>query len=86
MSDKPKTPRAQCDIWLMIDGDGEYVASHDEETLSELYSEHVGGVPANCRTIHLSLSTPLPCGVEAFAKLPDEADAEDGVELAVTAS
>jgi hypothetical protein len=43
------------EIWAMVNEDGEYVATHDEDNLSDLYSDCVGGTPANCRTVKLTL-------------------------------
>jgi hypothetical protein len=83
MPDKPKTPCAQCKIWLMIDDGGEYVACHEEETLAELYSEQIGSAPANCRTVKLNLSVPLPRGVEVSADLPEDAQPGEAMSLVI---
>ena len=74
MSDKEKLPveRAQCEIWLLVNSDGGYVVSHDEDQVSDLYNDEIGGVPANCRTIHISLSVPLPRGIEVSAEVPED--------------
>jgi hypothetical protein len=85
MSDPTQSPtsdRASLDVWLMVNEDGEYVATHDEDNLTELYDDCVGGAPANCRTVHLSLSVPLPRAIDASAELPD--DAQPGASLALT--
>jgi hypothetical protein len=81
MSDKPKTPRAQCEIWLMVNEDGDYVASHTDSGLTELYDDCIG-VMADRRTIHLSLSVPLPQPVSVSAEIPE--DARPGASLALT--
>jgi hypothetical protein len=78
----PQSENASLDVWLMVNDDGEYVATHDEDNLTELYDDCVGGTPANCRTVHLSLSVPLPRAVSVSAELPK--DARPGAALALT--
>jgi hypothetical protein len=83
MSQRTEKPTAALEIRAMVNGDGEYVATHDEDNLSDLYDDCVGGTPANCRTVKLTLTVPLPCGVEVSAELPDAADGETAITLTV---
>jgi hypothetical protein len=77
------TEQAALEIWAMVNEDGEYVATHDEDNLEDLYSDCIGGTPRNCRTVKLTLIVSLPRGVEASAELPDD-DADGETELALT--
>jgi hypothetical protein len=83
MANKPDIPRADLDVWLMVNEDGEYVASHDEDNLSELYDDYVGGSSANLRTIRLSLSVPLPQPVNVSVELPDVPQPGEPLSLVV---
>jgi hypothetical protein len=83
MTNKPETPRAACDIYLMINSDGEYVATHNGDYVNELYGDEIGGTPDNVRTIHLTLSVPLPYGVEASATIPDDVQSGDALTVTV---
>ena len=74
--------KAALEIWAMVNEDGEYVASHDEDSLGDFYADSIGGTPRNCRTVKLTLYVSLPRGVEVSAELPDDADGE--TELALT--
>ncbi len=74
--------RAQCEVYLMINEDGEYVVSNDADAVRDLYDDSIGGTPANVRTYALTLSVPLPAGVVASATLPE--DAQPGDVLTVT--
>ena len=59
MSQHTEKPAAALEIWAMVNDDGEYVATHDEDNLSDLYDDCVGGTPANCRSVKLTLTVPL---------------------------
>ena len=83
MPQRTEKPTAAIEIWAMVNGDGEYVATHDEENLSDLYNDCVGGMPANCRTIKLTLTVSLPQSVEVSAELPDAADDETEIKLTI---
>jgi hypothetical protein len=75
--------KAALEIWAMVNEDGEYVASHDEDSLTELYDDSIGGTPRNCRTVKLTLTVSLPRGVEVSAELPDDANGETELALSV---
>ena len=70
MSQRIEKPVAFLEIWAMVNDDGEYVATHDEENLSDLYGDCIGGTPANLRSVKLTLTVPLPRSVEATASSP----------------
>lgn len=83
MSEHTEKPRAEVDAFIMVDENGDFVVTGDEDELTELWGDRVGGTPTNSRTFHLSVSVPLPYTVEARAELPDEIDG-DAVELKVS--
>jgi hypothetical protein len=83
MLQRTEKPTAAVEIWAMVNGDGEYVATHDEENLSDLYSDCIGGAPTNCRTVKLTLTVSLPQGVEVSAELPDAADGKTEIMLTI---
>lgn len=82
MAEHTEKPTAQCEIFLMVDDDGDYVATHDETFLAELYSDNIGGSATNARTFKLSLTVPLPYTVEVSGSVPDTGD--DAAEIALT--
>jgi hypothetical protein len=77
-----QTEKAALEIWVTVNEDGEYVASHDEDNIGDLYSDCVGGTPRNCRTVKLTLIVSLPCGVQVSGEVPDDA-AGDAIALTV---
>lgn len=74
--------RKECEVFLIVNGEGEYVATHDREMLAERFDAHIGRVPENSRTIQLTVSVPLPQTVGATAIIPD--DAKSGDDITVT--
>lgn len=82
MADQQVKPTATIEIYAMINSEGEYVATHDEDRLTEEYGECVGGTPTDCRSIKLSLTVPLPTYVEVSGTIPDTTD--DAAEIALT--
>jgi hypothetical protein len=82
MAEHTEKPTATAEIWLMIDDDGDYVATHDVDRLTDEYTDNIGGSATNTRTIKLSLTVPLPYTVEISGAVPDTAD--DAAEIALT--
>lgn len=88
MTEHTEAPRAHCDVYLMINEDGEYVAIDDPDALTERYDDCVGGTPVNVRTVRtvrLTLSVPLPRGVEASAVIPHSVKLGDALAVTVQA-
>ena len=83
MSQHTEKPTAALEIWAMVNEDGEYVATHDEDNLSDLYSDCIGGTPANCRSVKLTLTVPLPRGVEATGFIPEDHEESAAITLTV---
>jgi hypothetical protein len=83
MTQRTEKPTAALEIWAMVNEDGEYVATHDEDNLSDLYDDCIGGTPTNCRTVKLNLTVPLPQPIEVSGEVPDAADGETGIALTV---
>jgi hypothetical protein len=71
----------EVEAWVIVDGDENYVVSHDEESAAEKYGEDVGDAHATPRrTIKVKLTVPVPEVVELEAIIPEEAG---GTELRV---
>lgn len=69
------------EIFLMVDQDGDYIATHDEDSLSEVWDNYVGGSPSGLKTVKLNLTAPLPVSLEVSGEIA--ADQVDG-EIALT--
>jgi hypothetical protein len=64
MPQHTEPPKAALEIWVMVNEDGEYVATHDEDSIDDFYSDSIGGTPRNCRTVKLTLIVAPPQGVD----------------------
>lgn len=47
-------------ILILVNTDGDFVASHDADLLDELFDEHIGGTRVGNRTLTLELEIPEP--------------------------
>ena len=69
------------EVWVLVDEDGNSVASHDREKLKELYEDEVGELGGQCtRIIRATINVPTPRHVDLIGVVPDEAS---GGELKV---
>jgi hypothetical protein len=61
--------------YLLIDEEGDYVATHDESLLEELYDEHVcnGNSSRPRRIICVELQMALPAVTTIYGEIPPEA-------------
>lgn len=84
MTQQQEKPTADLDIWLLVDQDGDFVLSKDEDDLGEQWSDQIGGTPLNSRTVKLTLTMTLPFTIEARGVLPDTTD--DAAEIKLTVS
>ena len=52
----------KCEVWLLVDEDGDYVSSTDPDLLAEQYEESVGEIDKaqGLRRIKLTVEVPLP--------------------------
>lgn len=58
------------EVWILVNQDGEYVATHDADTLSEKYEESIGEtVDADgLRKVKVVVKIPLPTVIEVAGK------------------
>ncbi len=70
------------EVWVLIDDDGNYVASDDADLLNERYEETVQevNVAAGTRRVKITLKVPLPTQIEVTGEV---AVTEEVGELAV---
>ncbi len=56
----------EVEVWVLIDSNGDYVASDDADLLNERYEERVQEVSAaeGTRRIKITLKVPLPAVIE----------------------
>lgn len=68
---------ATVEVWVLVDDNGDCVASHDEEQLVELYESCVQSVShANgLRRVKVILTVPLPEIVRGTGTVPQEGTA-----------
>lgn len=54
------------EVWVLVDNDGAYVASDDQDALNERYEEHHQAVAdaAGIRRIKITVKVPLPEVIE----------------------
>lgn len=62
------------EVWVLVDEDGNYVASHDVDRLCEEYDDVIGGDrdSTSFRRIKVTLTVPLPKPVELTGVVPAE--------------
>lgn len=70
-------PTFDCDVWILMDSEGNHVASHDPDRLGDLYTEDIGGdFSGGLRRVKVTVSIPHPVALEARATVPAEPAAE----------
>ena len=63
----------ECEMVLILDGDGNYVVGIDDDDASERYTADIGNdVSMPKRTIRLTVRVPLPKAIEATVTVPAE--------------
>lgn len=69
------TQYATLEVWVMVDNDGNHVASHQEDQLLDLYEEHVQGLSdaEGTRRVKVLVKVPLPTTLDATAELAENA-------------
>lgn len=64
----------QVEIWLLVDADGNYVATHDEAELGDSYENCIGtlaeAAEMGCRRVKVTLTVPLPVTTELTGTVP----------------
>ena len=69
------TTTTECEIFLYVDQDGDFVVAKDIDELADKYSDEVtSNVPANVQVFSIRLVVPLPKVTAAQATIPDTDD------------
>jgi hypothetical protein len=70
-------PTITAEIFLMVDQDGDYIATHDEDSLGEVWDNYMGGSPTGPKTVKLNLVALLPANTEVSGEIvPYQVDGE----------
>lgn len=69
---------AKCELYVLVDEAGDYVASHDQEQLKELYEASIQDIDGTfgIRVVKVELTVPLPTTTTVKATLPEQGDVE----------
>jgi hypothetical protein len=66
----------EVEVWVLVDSDGNAVATADESLLDELYDEQVGGVAGLARRrVRVVLTVPVPEETVLRGTVPAEGEA-----------
>ena len=70
------TAYVSVELWILVNQDGDYVASHDPGVLNELWEEVVGPMneAAGFRTVKVIVRVPVPTVIELPPVEVDEVD------------
>ncbi len=61
------------EVWVLVDENGDHVASHDVDLLDELYADTIGdGESLGMRYVKCTLTVPLPTTIELTGEVKDE--------------
>lgn len=64
---------AQLEVWVLVDENGDYVASSSEISLAEIYDDQIGGGnDLGRRLIKIKLTVPLPSPITLTGVVPAE--------------
>ncbi len=74
MSDtKLDVEMAEAEVWVLVDENGDIVASHDGDQLSEIYDNEIGqDSDVARRIVKIKIRVPKPRAVEATVTVPPE--------------
>jgi len=72
-----KTKTMKLEVYALVDECGDYVASHDEQQLKDLYEEGVQTVDGTfgIRIVKLVVTVPLPTPIEIAATVDADEEA-----------
>ncbi len=61
------------EVWVLIDDEGNHVASHDAGLLNDLFEEHIQELSdaGGLRRVKLTITVPLPEVIEIEAEVPE---------------
>jgi hypothetical protein len=62
------------EVWILVDSDGDYVASHDADALNGMYADELQELEeaAGIRRIKVTLTVPLPTPIELTGEVAAE--------------
>lgn len=70
----------ELEVWVLVDENGDYVASHDADALADLYEEAIGGNAGVARRlVKVALKVPEFRPIEVSGTVPEVAT--EGTEL-----
>lgn len=73
---------ATCEVWLIVDEDGDYACGRDRDSAEEQYRDEIGTEPGSClRVIRLMVDVPVPKPTEVSCTLPEDAAGEIAVKV-----
>ncbi len=75
------TEYAEVEVWVVVDGPGDYGVGKDEEAATENYREDIGDSAGPMRVVKMTLKVPLPKIMEVTGTVPEDAEGE--IALAV---
>jgi hypothetical protein len=70
----------ECEVWVMVDADGDYAVGSTNEETEERFDDEVGGT-APRRLVKITMRLPRPRAIELVVQVPDE---HQGGEAIVT--
>ena len=66
----------EVEVYMMIDGDGDFVFDTDPDNLGSRYEDEVSSTPPNIsRVFHFKMTVPLPKATVIQATIPNTDDA-----------
>ena len=69
------------EVFVMVDQDGDAVASTDKDNLADLWADNIGDVPPGSRVVRIALKIPRPKVTTVAATLPELPEPSAAVEV-----
>jgi hypothetical protein len=66
------TKTIECELWLVVDGDGYYSVATESEAALEKHAEDYGTPEGGLRTVRLTLKVPVPAPVQVAGTVPED--------------
>ena len=64
-------------VFVLVDGNGDYIATHDSDRIDELYDEDIGGeTTLHKRLVEMKIKVPTPRTQVVHVTIPAEPVAE----------
>jgi hypothetical protein len=71
---------AECEVWVLIDENGDYSVGKDQEQAQEDYDGNINA-PGAKRMVKLTIKIPLPVPVEVTVNVPEEKTGKVSVKV-----